>query len=464
MADFGIGNPDRGVLDFVLQGPSQVDVFMRPSENALKALASSSEAPIEPVLVLRFDSDSARAIIFPIDTHLVQERFFKPKYDKLLAISIPYNDEIPTTDDELGQFLDLLPRGFTKDPQFGFGFPRLFRTIVDAVESQTECTHLAFHYGNESSIDGDTFAIPLASFEEARAEIERIEGRSNVASLNVRKAASHNWVASQSGGEVVEYKRGRHPMIKAFADSAANDEKIQDEDIDDLLDVLTSQSDKLQSSRPEALAKLREEIELVELDALISIFEGMLAKHLTEDKWQRFFEANPFILSFAFGYPLILTQGQASVGGRKLSGGGGKIADFLAKNPSTNNVALFEIKTPSATLLTSRPYRGGVFGPSPELAGSVMQVLDQRYMLLEQFTQILRNSRITDLESFAVRLCLIIGTTPHEIDERKSFELFRVNSSDVDIVTFDELLQRVKLLRTFLSRESDNHPAESIPS
>lgn len=70
-----------------------------------------------------------------------------------------------------------------------------------------------------------------------------------------------------------------------------------------------------------------------------------------------------------------------------------KVADFLTKNPVTDNVALIEIKKPSTRLLQSSEYRSGVYGPSAELSGSVAQVLDQRYHLTSEFAQRQRESR-----------------------------------------------------------------------
>lgn len=41
------------------------------------------------------------------------------------------------------------------------------------------------------------------------------------------------------------------------------------------------------------------------------------------------------------------------------------------------------------------------------------------------------------------------------MDQVKSFELFRGTLAGVDVVTFDELLRRVELLRSFLQPASD---------
>jgi hypothetical protein len=41
--------------------------------------------------------------------------------------------------------------------------------------------------------------------------------------------------------------------------------------------------------------------------------------------------------------------------------------------------------------------------------------------------------------------------------QRKSFELFRGNSRNIVIITFDELLEKLRQLRTFLVADNSNH-------
>lgn len=120
------------------------------------------------------------------------------------------------------------------------------------------------------------------------------------------------------------------------------------------------------------------------------------------------------------------------------------------KNSLTNNTAIFEIKTRQTPILNKTPFRNGVFTPSAELSGSINQALDQKYQFQKQIAQIKDNTRVYDIESYAAHCCLVIGTTPDGDDQKKSFELFRRNSKDVEIVTFDELLEKLKQLRAFL--------------
>ena len=158
-------------------------------------------------------------------------------------------------------------------------------------------------------------------------------------------------------------------------------------------------------------------------------------------------DENPFVLTLAFGYPIIKVHEQAYVGGHKIIGGGGKIADFLVKNRMTSNVAIIEIKKPQTKLLSRQQPVSGVYTPSAELSGAINQALDQKHRFEQGIAQIKADSRIYDIEAYAVRCCLVIGQMPCDEHEQRSFEMFRGNSKDVEIITFDELLEKLKHLR-----------------
>ena len=242
---------------------------------------------------------------------------------------------------------------------------------------------------------------------------------------------------------------GRHPLRKQITAVAQGEEPLSDHDLEMVLEVVAQNARSIAETKSEKLSKLKNDIELVTLETLVTRYEEMMTKSLKERSWQDFLNENPFVLSLAFGYPIIKVQDQASVGGRKISGTGGKVADFLVKNSMTNNTAIIEIKTPLKTLLNVPTYREGVYTPSTDLCGSINQVLDQKYRFEREIAQIKENSRINEIETYSVHCCLIIGTMPPEEDRQRSFELFRRNSKDVEIVTFDELLNKLKHLLGF---------------
>ena len=292
--------------------------------------------------------------------------------------------------------------------------------------------------------------LPKEDFEELRLELNKIDQHTQNAARSVKEAAAYNILAKRLGLPTKTAKTGRHPYRKLLTAAAEGKEPLSEDDQNAVLRVVSDHAKDIAEKHPDKLAKLQSDIELVTLENLIKCYKEMLCQTLDESYWQAFFTQNPFILNQAFGYPAIKVQGQASVGGRKFSGSGGKITDFLVKNSLTHNAAIIEIKTPQAQLLNKTPYREGVYTPSVALSGSINQVLDQKYQFEGQIAQIKNNSRIYDIESYSVHCCLIIGRVPSDEDQLKSFEFFRGNSKDVEIVTFDELLKRLEQLYDFL--------------
>lgn len=87
-------------------------------------------------------------------------------------------------------------------------------------------------------------------------------------------------------------------------------------------------------------------------------------------------------------------------------------------------------------------------------------MLDQCYQLQQNIAMIKSNSRIYDIESYAVHCILVIGKIPTDEDKKKSFEIYRRNSKNVQIITFDELLLKLKQLHEFLS----NNDEQEVPT
>ena len=234
---------------------------------------------------------------------------------------------------------------------------------------------------------------------------------------------------------------------------------LSENEQEEVLDVVARNTKSLAMSKPSKLATLKKDIELVTLEGLIESYQEMMNTKRTERHWQEFLDANSFILGLAFGYPVVKVRGQASVGGHRLSGKGETIADFLVKNSLTDNSAIIEIKTPQTCLLSKSAYRGEIYPPSGQLVGAVNQSLNQKHNFEREIARIKDNSRLFDMESYSVRCCLVVGVMPVDEDRKKSFELFRGNSKHVEVVTFDELLEKLKGLRDLLK---SRHPAPKI--
>ena len=197
-------------------------------------------------------------------------------------------------------------------------------------------------------------------------------------------------------------------------------------------------------------------MQLSRLEGAVEDFRLRLEQNQSENEWQKFFEADPFLLSFAFGYPISFVNGQTYVGGRRIDGKGEKISDFLVKNSISSNAALIEIKKPDTKLL--KPYRGGVFAPHDELSGGITQILDQRYHFARRFTLHKADndwSGENEVADYEIDCVLIAGIMPKDKDQRRSFQLFRKNSHGVRVVTFDEMLDQLQQVLVYLKQNSE---------
>jgi hypothetical protein len=149
---------------------------------------------------------------------------------------------------------------------------------------------------------------------------------------------------------------------------------------------------------------------------------------------------------------VIFVGDKAYVGGMNVDRQDAKFVDYLYTNDSSNDALLVELKTPVTKLLGAK-YRKGVYKPSAELSGSVVQALDYRLELSSSIRTLL-NTADKKIEIFNPRCVVVIGNASAELDnelKRKSFELYRTALKDVEIVTYDELFKKAETLATLFN-------------
>jgi hypothetical protein len=192
------------------------------------------------------------------------------------------------------------------------------------------------------------------------------------------------------------------------------------------------------------------------------------SKHLNandwnEGAWQRFFEENTWIFGYGLSYRFLSAfQAQPQYGGANLSGQGGQRGDFLMITEAEKRyTVLVEIKKPASLLLHERPYREGAYRVADELAGGVSQIqANCRTMETIAATLPTNADMLEERDAYTVQPkgILIIGRTS-QLDnrtKRTSFELFRQNLKNPEIITFDELLERSKHL--LINDQKQNEP------
>ncbi len=194
-------------------------------------------------------------------------------------------------------------------------------------------------------------------------------------------------------------------------------------------------------------------------------FEHQLnANEWTEGEWEKLFRKNKWIFGYGLAYRFLSEiQGQPHYGGTTLTGVGGQRGDFLmASQAQVKFTVLVDIKTPSSPLVT-RIYRNKVYEVGRDLVGAVSQLQSNCR------TWVIDGSRREDnAEDLAARQTstyepkgiLVIGTTAQldDKDKRATFELFRRNLHNPEIITYDELFERARFIVT---AEEDEEATDS---
>lgn len=189
-----------------------------------------------------------------------------------------------------------------------------------------------------------------------------------------------------------------------------------------------------------------------------------------EALWQKFFEKNPWIFGYGLSYlyrtSLDDKKLEQTVAGYMVNIKGKRTDALMKTRGFVSSLCFVEIKTHDTKLLNTRPYRGETWSPSDELSGGMAQI---QVTVSKAIADIKHQLEMHDAEGFptgenilnyAPKSFLVIGklsefTNDHGInlEQFRSFELFRRNLISPEIITFDELYERAR----FIVEGSDHH-------
>jgi len=132
-----------------------------------------------------------------------------------------------------------------------------------------------------------------------------------------------------------------------------------------------------------------------------------------------------------------------------VDGTGGQRGDYLLQTNAHVKFTVFvEIKKPDSPLLETREYRNGVYQVGKELTGGIAQIQSNSLTWETEGSRTDTNRDALDALTCRPKGILIIGNTSQLDDRNKklSFELFRRNISNPEIVTYDELLAKAQFI------------------
>jgi hypothetical protein len=179
----------------------------------------------------------------------------------------------------------------------------------------------------------------------------------------------------------------------------------------------------------------------------------------SEAQWQDFFEREQWVFGYGLDYRVMRPfDREMTVGGGGTDNQNKPVVDFLMS--FTDYTVLVEIKRPDTPIFrAARGGRAGTWEFSPEFMGAVSQIIEQKAEWLS-FAQTGEHYNRAGTEALTARTrnaksILVIGSrgefsrseNPRAANlMHDTFELFRRENRSIDIVTFDELLERARFI------------------
>lgn len=182
-----------------------------------------------------------------------------------------------------------------------------------------------------------------------------------------------------------------------------------------------------------------------------------------EALWQKYFEKNPWIFGYGLGYIFLSNLDDKKleqvVQGHSVDSHGKRVDALMKTKGIISNLCFVEIKTHQTKLLDDKPYRSGCWAPSKELSGAIAQVQGTVSSAVENLSSKINpsdsegNPTGEEVYNYQPKSYLVIGSMDEFVSEKgvnkdklRSFELLRKNTSNPEIITFDELYERAKFI------------------
>lgn len=183
--------------------------------------------------------------------------------------------------------------------------------------------------------------------------------------------------------------------------------------------------------------------------------ENGLKKHSEEKVWQYFFEKNQWIFGYGLDYRFQeILQREVHLSEAELDGSNTVIGDYLLGDKFFTT--FIELKKPSTPLFANKGNRSNSWKLSNDLIESVSQILEHKASgLIRLDSPQYINGEPLKQKAYDSKVILIIGdwkeieNSANSLEKdikKKTLELFRRDSRNVEILTFDELFERAKFI------------------
>lgn len=207
---------------------------------------------------------------------------------------------------------------------------------------------------------------------------------------------------------------------------------------------------------------------LFEEKHLIEYKKNVIKNEKIKDElaWQYFFNKNSWIFGYALDYRFMgILQKELSASGTEADGSGQVNVDFLLGDERFTTFV--ELKKPNTPLFGKVSGRSGTWKLSTSLMEAKSQILEQKasgQIKIEKENIHDSVGKEIKQKSYDSKVILIIGDWKQIKDDTdltkkikaKTFELFRRDSRNIEIITYDELYKRTKYIVEGVADDEEN--------
>lgn len=408
-----------------------------------------------------------RVIMRPIHANPHRMQYLRQKNGQLITVIYEDGHELHLPDDAADaarSLVERLPYELFDPPEAGLGLPKYLDSVWQTLSRIHGISTLLVSRKRATALTESMICIKEDELDKLRRKFNRIKTAGRMQVRQSKQSQVYEELLTKL--DPVKFRRlipvAQSSVLFRYESFAeAKTRTLVDEDSDTVRKIV-QRLPKLAKQTQSDLMKLHAEIERTTLATVIGKYDELLNKTTQEKHWQTFFEQNKLVLSMVFSRPVELLHTQFHAKPTTLTGAGAQIGDFLFGELG-QALAIVEIKKPGTKLVQGNAYRGAeVFGPSAELSGAITQVLHQQSELRQRWPQLTQDTEsLRPWKSDVIRCVVIAGSTPSESVKRRSFEVFRNSCKDVEVVTFDELFNKLKLLHKYLSPTET--PVDDVP-
>lgn len=330
---------------------------------------------------------------------------------------------------------ELAEAGYIKGP---LGY-HLSRKITERSIEELTISRDAEAYIRKIPNAGYRVVIPYTDFSTLAARFRGITSEAQTDRRILADTAFHGLFPSKFEASEASLRRRLTRLLNGL-DEAVIGEMSADEinRIFDFTKAILENRYEMAHKRHELFTAAKLRVDSVALSEVIAKFEALLAEGVSEAKWGEFLRKNLFLVESRYIH--VIDQLNVVLGGSRN-------VDFGLVD-AQGYLDLFEIKLPTTRLIAANMDRGNYYWHADAVKAIVQaeKYLHNADRQAPALAEAVRRQRGVEVRVVRPRAVVVMGTWEQLDDEDKAndFRVLRTSLKNVEIVLYDELLERLR--------------------